>query len=371
MDGWKTPTPRATMIRARSGTASSCNALPERLDLLTQNAALFSQAPGAAALELAARPRPAGARPTANHSLGNGLGHRRRPARHTDAGRRNRRADARLSHRLTWVDDARHHLRLLFRAYRQGFDRLFLDRAARRPQQRPTCSTSYAVDAAGNVVKTFTDHGVADTAMNGRRHREQTKPIRLYLSKQMAGVPKLRIGRRHALGDDPDAPARIALKKNGQSGTAATSSILTGERHPYAGFAIRSATATWTIGADYGFRRRAAPFVALHLGQPPAEPGQLHHQRDRKADRPDDGPGRNRREICQPAGRALSTGFWTKYNNVSFTNYRFDLNTGASVTEALYADTQTFGLELEGRCARCAGSICRAPRRSRARNIRG
>jgi outer membrane cobalamin receptor len=42
-----------------------------------------------------------------------------------------------------------------------------------------------------------------------------------------------------------------------------------------------------------------------------------------------------------------ATGFWTKYNNVSFTNYRFDLN-GPAVSETRYADTQTFGLELEG-----------------------
>lgn len=45
---------------------------------------------------------------------------------------------------------------------------------------------------------------------------------------------------------------------------------------------------------------------------------------------------------------AYVTGFWTKYDNVSFQNYVFNSATSAvQTTQNLYADTRTYGLELE------------------------
>jgi outer membrane receptor protein involved in Fe transport len=44
-----------------------------------------------------------------------------------------------------------------------------------------------------------------------------------------------------------------------------------------------------------------------------------------------------------------ATAFWTKYNNVAFTNNVFNVATSAPpVPQNLYADTKTYGLELEG-----------------------
>jgi outer membrane receptor protein involved in Fe transport len=43
-----------------------------------------------------------------------------------------------------------------------------------------------------------------------------------------------------------------------------------------------------------------------------------------------------------------ATLFYTKYNNVGFSNYVFDRNTNTSTPQTGYADTKTFGLELEG-----------------------
>jgi len=44
-----------------------------------------------------------------------------------------------------------------------------------------------------------------------------------------------------------------------------------------------------------------------------------------------------------------ATAFWTKYNNVGFANYVFNLNTNAQPTQQnQYAYTKTYGLELEG-----------------------
>jgi outer membrane receptor protein involved in Fe transport len=44
-----------------------------------------------------------------------------------------------------------------------------------------------------------------------------------------------------------------------------------------------------------------------------------------------------------------ATAFWTKYNNVAFTNNVFNLLSSTPVVQQnLYADTRTYGLELEG-----------------------
>jgi outer membrane receptor protein involved in Fe transport len=43
-----------------------------------------------------------------------------------------------------------------------------------------------------------------------------------------------------------------------------------------------------------------------------------------------------------------ATAFYTKYDNVGFSNYVFDANTGASTNQQGYASTKTRGLELEG-----------------------
>jgi outer membrane receptor protein involved in Fe transport len=43
-----------------------------------------------------------------------------------------------------------------------------------------------------------------------------------------------------------------------------------------------------------------------------------------------------------------ATAFYTKYNDVSFSNYVFDPNSGASTVQQGYANTKTTGLELEG-----------------------
>ena len=45
---------------------------------------------------------------------------------------------------------------------------------------------------------------------------------------------------------------------------------------------------------------------------------------------------------------AYATLFYTKYNNVSFSNYVFDPNSGVSTPQTGYANTETYGLELEG-----------------------
>ncbi|UPG85530.1 TonB-dependent receptor [Luteibacter aegosomatis] len=43
-----------------------------------------------------------------------------------------------------------------------------------------------------------------------------------------------------------------------------------------------------------------------------------------------------------------ATAFYTKYDNVGFSNYVFDRNGNTSTAQTGYADTKTYGLELEG-----------------------
>ncbi|MGO4780991.1 TonB-dependent receptor, partial [Lysobacter sp. 2RAB21] len=44
----------------------------------------------------------------------------------------------------------------------------------------------------------------------------------------------------------------------------------------------------------------------------------------------------------------FATLFYTKYDNVGFSNYVFNLGNGASTVQQGFADTKTTGLELEG-----------------------
>jgi outer membrane receptor protein involved in Fe transport len=138
----------------------------------------------------------------------------------------------------------------------------------------------------------------------------------------------------------------VGLKKTVNLGTPATSSILTGSGLS-ANYDSTFSHATVTAGLNYQFDRHAGmfarytyanrmPSLGNYVTSPTATP--LTQTMDL---------GEVGAKFTSPLLDIFATGFWTKYNNVSFTNYRFDLNTGSSVTEALNANTQTFGLELE------------------------
>ena len=203
-----------------------------------------------------------------------------------------------------------------------------------------------AVDGAGNVLKTFTDHGIYKYGYEWEdAHGEQTTNA-LYVADEWQVTPKLRID-GGVRWETMRARGTVALKKTVNLGTPATSSILTGSG-TYANYDDTFSHATWTIGADYQFTRRAGLFARFTSANRLPSLGNYITSASATPIVQTMDLGEVGLKYASPLVELYATGFWTKYNNVSFTNYRFDLNSGASVSESLYADTQTFGVELEG-----------------------
>lgn len=343
-DGWKIAnTTRYNDSRTqRNGVYP--NALQSASSLLTQNAALLGQAPGAAALQLRYATTPGQVFDTANQN-GNGLvivGGLRgitMPVKEF-------MSDTRLSHRFD-MGSTTHDITFgyYFAHIDEDFSR-YSSTALLDVRNNSRLLDLVAVDAAGNVVKTFTDHGIYKYGYEWEdAHGEQTTNS-LYLSDEWQVTPKLRID-GGVRWETMRTRGTVALKKTVNLGTAATSSILTGSG-TYANYDDTFSHATWTIGADYQFTRRAGLFARFTSANRLPSLGNYITSATAKPIVQTMDLGEVGVKYASPLVELYATGFWTKYNNVSFTNYRFDLNTGASVTEALYADTQTFGLELEG-----------------------
>ena len=202
-----------------------------------------------------------------------------------------------------------------------------------------------AVDAAGNVVKTFTDNGIYRYGYEWENaHGEQTTNA-LYLSDEWQVTPKLRVD-GGVRWESMRARGTVGLKKTVNLGTPATASIITGSGL-FANYDNTFNHATWTIGTNYQFTRNAGIFGRYtsanrlpSLGNYVTNAGATPVVQTMDL-------GEVGFKYSSSLIDFYATGFWTKYNNVGFTNYVFSLN-GPTVSQALYANTRTIGVELEG-----------------------
>ncbi|GAA0337580.1 TonB-dependent receptor [Sphingomonas oligophenolica] len=343
-DGWKI----ANTTRYNDTTTQRNGVFPNTLQsaasLLQSQSALLGQAPGATALQFRYATSPGQVFDTANQN-GNGLvivGGLRgltMPVKEV-------MSDTRFSYRFE-MGSMTHDITFgyYFAHIDEDFSR-YSSTALLDVQDNARLLDLVAVDAAGNVVRTFTDHGIYKYGYEWEdAHGEQTTNA-LYLSDEWQITPRLRVD-GGVRWETMRARGTVALKKTVNLGTPATSSIITGSG-VYANYDNDFSHATWTLGLDYQFSGHAGlfarytsanrlPSLGNYVTSPTAKP--IVQTMDL---------GEVGLKYASPLLDLYATGFWTKYNNVSFTNYRFDLNTGASVSEALYANTQTFGVELEG-----------------------
>ena len=203
-----------------------------------------------------------------------------------------------------------------------------------------------AVDATGKVLKTFTDNGIYKYGYEWEdAHGEQTTNA-LYLSDEWQVTPKLRID-GGVRWETMRARGTVAKKEQVDLGTFATSSIYTGTG-VYADYDDTFSHATWTIGANYQFNDRSGVFARYTSANRLPSLGNYVTNAAATPDVQTMDLGEIGFKYSSNLFDFYATGFWTKYNNVGFTNYHFDPATGASTSEPAYADTQTFGVELEG-----------------------
>jgi len=201
-----------------------------------------------------------------------------------------------------------------------------------------------ALDATGNIVRTFSDNGVSQYGYEWADANGEQTTNALYVSDEWQITPALRLdgGVRWEYSQTDGV---VEQSKTVNLGTYATSQILTGNGK-WLGYNHHFNYTTWTLGADYqlsnnmglfGRYTSAAriPGFATYYTNVNATPVTQTMQL-----------GELGFKWAQRLFSVYGTGFWTKYNNVGFTNTVSTLN-GFTTVNAM-ANTETFGLEFEG-----------------------
>lgn len=318
------------------------NTLQSASSLLTSQAALLAQAPGATALQFRYVTSPNQVFNTVNQN-GNGLvivgG-----LRGLTLPVKEFMSDTRISRQFEMGGTHDLTFGYYFANIDEDFSR-YSSTALLDVQDNARLLNLVAVDGAGNVLKTFTDNGIYKYGYEWEDARGSQTTHALYLADEWQITPNLRIdgGLRW---ETMRARGTVGLKKTVSLGTPATSSISTGSG-VYANYDSNFNRATWTLGVDYQFNRHAGLFARYTSANRLPSLGNFVTSPTAKPIVQTMDLGEVGLKYASPLLDIYATGFWTKYNNVGFTNYRFDLN-GPAVSEARYADTQTFGLELEG-----------------------
>jgi outer membrane receptor protein involved in Fe transport len=210
-----------------------------------------------------------------------------------------------------------------------------------------------AVNAAGNVIGTITDDGFYRYGYEWANANGQSTTTAFYLADEWQVTDRLRIdlGVRR---EEVHLTANTELRQTVNLGTPDTSAMITGTGQ-FAHFDEKFNKAGWTIGGNWQFTERSGLFSrytsAFRLpnlstyvtSSPTAANPTVNKPIIQTMDLGEVGY-----KYANRWTNLYATAFWTKYDNVSFTNNVFNLNNSTSTTQQLYANTRTYGLELEG-----------------------
>lgn len=203
-----------------------------------------------------------------------------------------------------------------------------------------------AVNAAGAPIGMLSDGGIYNNGYEWAHAHGTSDTDAFYVSDEWQVTNKLRIdgGARWERVNTQgwtELPATVNL------GTPYSASILTGSG-TYADYNHNFSKLGWTLGANYQFSKHQGVFarytstfrlpnLSSYITTPTATPI------TQTMALPEVGYKFANRYI-----EAYETFFYTRYNNVAFSNYVFNPTSGASTAQTGYADTETYGLELEG-----------------------
>ncbi|WP_395397360.1 TonB-dependent receptor [Novosphingobium sp. BL-8A] len=202
-----------------------------------------------------------------------------------------------------------------------------------------------ALDNTGKVLSTITDNGIYRYGYEWEDAHGQQSTNALYLTDEWQITPALRID-AGVRWETMNTRGTVGLKTTANLGTFATSNIVTGSG-VYANYNDTFSHATWTAGANYQFNDRSGVFARYTYANRLPSLGNYVTNASAKPYVQTMSLGEAGFKYASRLVEFYATGFWTRYNDVSFTNYIFNLN-GSTTSQTLYADTQTFGLELEG-----------------------
>ncbi len=202
-----------------------------------------------------------------------------------------------------------------------------------------------AVDAGGNVLGKITDNGIWRYGYEWENASGEQTTHAFYLADewQITDAFRLDAGVRW---EKMQTEGRVEKRKQVNLGTPATSQMWTGTGE-FATYDDSFDKLGWTVGANWQFGGQSGlfarytstnrlPSLGNYVTNAAATPviqtmdlGELGYK------------------FSSPLFDLFATAFWTRYENVGFTNTRVGLD-GIVVNEARYADTRTTGLELEG-----------------------
>jgi outer membrane receptor protein involved in Fe transport len=202
-----------------------------------------------------------------------------------------------------------------------------------------------AVNAAGQVISTLTDGGIWRYGYEWENASGEQTTHAFYAADEWQITEALRIdgGLRW---EKMSTRGRVETKRTVNLGTLATSQIQTGTGR-FAFYEDSFDKLGWTLGVNYQFDDRMGVFARYTAASRLPSLGNYITNASATPDIQTMDLGEIGLKYASPLLDVYATAFWTKYNNVGFTNYRYDLGTGLSISEARYADTQTFGVELE------------------------
>lgn len=232
-----------------------------------------------------------------------------------------------------------------FARFDQGFDRYSSSVLLRAQSQAPLLDL-VGLDASGKPVGTLTERGIYQYGYEWENAEGDSTTHALYLADEWQLSPALRLDgglrwERVRTKGWTERPTNVDL------GSFAASRIRTGsgvfDRYDY-----HFDKTGWTLGANYQLAKNAGlfgrwtsafrlPNLSSYITNPGAKP--VIQTMDLA-------------EVGYKYRSALfdlyPTLFYSKYDNVSYTNYVFSLDNASAAPQTGYASTRSYGLELEG-----------------------
>ncbi len=211
-----------------------------------------------------------------------------------------------------------------------------------------------ALNADGSVAGSLTDHGIYHYGYEWANTNGQATTTAFYLADEWQITHALRIDAGVRWEEDR-LTANVEESQTVDLGTSATSQILTGNGQ-FVHFNQTFSKVGWTIGENWQFTDHSGLFARF---TPTFRMPSLSTYTTASL------TAKNN-TVAKPIIQTMdlgeigykyanrwidlyATAFWTKYNNVGFTNNIFNLASSAPpVPQNLYADSRTYGLELEG-----------------------
>jgi outer membrane receptor protein involved in Fe transport len=203
------------------------------------------------------------------------------------------------------------------------------------------------MDASGKALGNVTDNGIYNYGYESENANGVSKTHAFYLADEWQIDPKLRVD-AGVRWEQVNTSGRTERQANVNLGTFATSRIRTGTGvFDYYDHTFNKVG--WTLGANYQLAASEGVFgrwtkafrlpnLSSYITSPTATP--ITQTMDL---------GEVGYKIAGQQYEFFPTFFYSKYDNVSFTNYVFNLNNSTSTPQTGYASTRTYGLELEGK----------------------